>query len=119
MVMGRNLVMGRKIITILLMYTRAQRDGLWDLHIYAFRKMLPYYYRYKHTNYARWGTVYLAEMHQLPKEVTNEFQKGNVVVKGTNKLFNQVSPDHNQERLNNVCKAGGGIAGITKKTRQL
>ena len=34
-------------------------------------------------------------------------------------LFNQVSPDHIQEWLNNVGKAGGGIVGITKKTRRL
>ena len=77
--------------------------------------MLPYYYRYNHTNYARWSTVYLTEMHQLPQEVANEFQKDNFVVKDTNKLFNQVSPDHSQKRLNNFGKAGGRIVGITKK----
>ena len=76
--------------------------------------MLPYYYRYNHTNYARWGTVY-----QLPEEVDNEFQKGNFVVKDTNKQFNQVPSDHSQEWLNNVGKAGGGIVGITKNTTAL
>ena len=30
-----------EMVGILLMYTRAQRDGLWYLHLYAFRKMLP------------------------------------------------------------------------------
>jgi len=43
--------------------------------------------RYDHTNYARWGTKYLNEIHQLPAEV---------------------------EWLNGIGKKGGGIIGITK-----
>lgn len=41
--------------------------------------MAPVFFRYDHTNYARWGTVYLAEMSVLPKEVLEEFQAGNFV----------------------------------------
>ena len=41
-----------EMVTILLMFTRAQRDGIWDLHIWAFGQMLPYMMRYVHTNYA-------------------------------------------------------------------
>ena len=77
---------------------------------------VAYYYRYNHTHYARWGTVYLAEMHKLPQEVPNEFQKENFVVKDTNKLFNQVSPDHSQEWLNNGRR---GDSWHYKKTRRL
>jgi len=36
--------------------------------------MLPYFIRYNQTNYARWGTIYLNEMHQLPTEVKTEFE---------------------------------------------
>ena len=49
------------MVAILLQYTRAQRDGIWDLHPYSFSQMLPYF----NLNYARLGPVYLAEMHQL------------------------------------------------------
>ena len=64
------------MISILLQFTRAQRDGIWDLHLHSFSLMLPYFMRYDHLNYARWGPVYLAEMHQLPEPVLSEFQMG-------------------------------------------
>lgn len=49
-----------EMVNILLRFTKAQRDGLWDLHFSAFRGMLQYFHQYNHTNYARWGCVYLA-----------------------------------------------------------
>ena len=65
---------------ILLLFTRAQKEGNWKLHLYAFREMLPFFMRYNHTNYARWGTVYLNEMHQLPPEIEHEYDQGHFVV---------------------------------------
>ena len=103
-----------QMVQLLLHFTRAQREGLWDLHLYAFRAMLPYFMRYNHINYARWGTIYLNEMHQLPPEVKDEFMKGNFVVKRGHQRFNQVDPDQSQEWLNGTGKKGGGIIGITK-----
>ena len=64
--------------------------------------MLPFFQRYDHTNYARWGAVYIAEMNQLPQEVQTEFEQGNFVVKRSNQKFNQVDPDHSQEWLNGI-----------------
>ncbi len=107
------------MVSILLMFTRAQRDGIWDLHLFSFRCMLPYFMRYDHTNYARWGPVYLAEMHQLPAKVLEEFKKGNFVVKQSAANFNQVSPDQAQEWLNATGKKGGGVVGITKTASAL
>ena len=103
-----------KMVTILLMFTRAQRDGIWDLHLSAFGQMLPFFMRYDHTNYAHWGTVYLAQMNQLPQEVLTEFQNGNFVVKRSDSQFNQVDPDQAQEWMNAIGKTSGGIVGITK-----
>lgn len=103
-----------QMVQILLLFTRAQRDGIWELHLSAFRSMLPYFMRYNHTNYARWGTVYLNDMHQLSQEVKKEFDAGNFVIKRTPHRFNQVDPDQSQEWLNAVGKNGGGIIGITK-----
>ncbi|CAH3188967.1 unnamed protein product [Porites lobata] len=98
-----------EMVRILLLFIRAQREGLWQLHLYAFHKMLPFFHRYDHTNYARWGAVYLAEMKQLPAEVQAEFDDGNWVVKGSPRVFNQVDPDQGQEWLNGTGKRGGGI----------
>ena len=43
--------------------------------------MLPFFMWYNHHNYARWGSVYLSEMQQLPAKVKAEFERGNFVVK--------------------------------------
>ena len=75
--------------------------------------MLPFFYRYDHTNYAQWGAVYIAQMKQLPLEVKIEFDKGNWVVKGSSWIFNQVNPDQAQECLNGAGKKGGGIVGVS------
>ena len=103
-----------KMVQILLLFTRAQREGQWDLHLYAFQEMLPFFHRYDHTNYARWGPIYLAQMKQLPPEVQAEFENGNWVVKGSSRKFNQVDPDQALEWLNGTGKRGGGIVGITR-----
>ncbi|KAL2094651.1 hypothetical protein ACEWY4_009370 [Coilia grayii] len=103
-----------EMVQILLLFIRSQREGNWGLHLYAFQEMLPYFHRYDHTNYARWGPVYLAQMKQLPAEVQDEFDSGNWVVKGSSRRFNQVDPDQAQEWMNGVGKKSGGIIGITK-----
>ncbi len=108
-----------EMVSILLLFTRALRDGIWNLHLQSFRMMLPYFMRYDHYNYARWGPVYLTEMHQLPTAVLSEFEKGNFVVKRSVRKFNQVDPDQAQEWLNGVGKKGGGIVGITKTSSAL
>lgn len=69
---------------------------------------------YGHTNYARWGTIYVSEMHQLLPEVQEEYDKGDFVVKRTGQPFNEVDPDQCQKWLNGIRKKRGGIIGITK-----
>jgi len=102
------------MVSILLCFTRAQRDGSWNRHLYALKRMLPFLFRYDRVNYARWGTVYLAEMSVLPPEVLLEFQEGNFVVKRTDRRFNQVSADQSTEWLNATGKKSGGLVGITR-----
>ena len=63
--------------------------------------------------------MYLAQMKQLPVEVQTEFDKGNGVVKGSSREFNQVDPDQGQEWLNGTGKRGGGIVRITTTTAAL
>ena len=36
---------------ILLHFICAQQNGNWELHLFAFRSILPYFMRYNHTNY--------------------------------------------------------------------
>ena len=46
----------------------------WDVHVYAFKRMLPFLFMYDHANYARWSTANLAEMTVLTPEILHEFQ---------------------------------------------
>ena len=103
-----------EMVETLLHFTRAKCDGIWYLHVRSFSSMLPYFMRYNHHNYGKWGTIYLADMMQLQKPVLDEFQQGNFVVKRSQKKFNQVDVDHGQEWLIRAGKTGGGIIGITK-----
>ena len=34
-----------EMVSILLMFTRAQREGNWDLYLHSFRRMLPYFFQ--------------------------------------------------------------------------
>ncbi len=49
----------------------------------------------------------------------NEFRRGNFVVKGSEKTFNQVDPDHSLEWINGVGKRSGGIVGISRITKTI
>lgn len=106
-----------EMVSILLVFTCPQRKS--DLYLHIFHQMLPYFVRYSHLKYARWGSVHISEMNQLPKEVLEEFKKGKFVVKWIENKFNQVSPDHNFGWLNGIGKRGGGIVGITKTSSTL
>ena len=46
------------MVETLLHFTRAERDGIWDLHAHSFSSMLPYFMRYDHHNYGN-GVQYI------------------------------------------------------------
>jgi hypothetical protein len=79
--------------------------------------MLPWMTVYDHTNYARWGTIYLAEMKYLETSqpiIHQEFMNGNFIVRCGKGRFNQVPIDQVTEWQNRVCKISNGIIGITR-----
>ena len=69
------------MVEMLQHFLRAQRESNWDLHMWAFKQMIPYFHLYNHTNYAHWRLIYVHLMHALPTEVKGEFHKGNWTVK--------------------------------------
>ena len=108
------------MVHILLNYVRAERDGIWDLHLSSVAQMLPYFFAFDKINYSRWISVYLADMRLLPQTapaVHNEFVKGNHPVKRTpNSKFNQVWTDMGIEQtINRENKTKGGIIGFSQK----
>ena len=66
-----------EMVSILLMFSRAQREAIWDLYLHSLRHMFPIFFRYVHLNYAKLGSVYISGMYHLPKDVLKEFKKGN------------------------------------------
>ena len=68
-------------------------------------------------SYARWATLYYADMLNLEQgapEVYQECVGDNFVVKKTNGAYNQVPIDYPTEWVNKLCKFSNGIIGITK-----
>ena len=85
-----------QIVQIMLDFIRPDRVGNWQLHLDSFAAMLPWLTIYDHTNYTKWGPVYLADMKSLEEtahEIHREFQMGNFVVRRSTHCFNQVPVD--------------------------
>ena len=55
-----------EMVSLLLRLIRATLEGNWSLHLDSIRRMLPWYFTYDHTNYARYLPVYLVQMMLLP-----------------------------------------------------
>ena len=63
-----------------MLYTRAEREGDWPLHLEAVKQMMPYFYASGHVNYAWYGLFYLRSMDKLPVEIRGRFMKGEHVI---------------------------------------
>ena len=79
--------------------------------------MLPYFFRYEHVNYARWGTVYLAEMSTLPPEVLFGVS-GRQLRSETNRTTLQAGLSRPKHRMATWTKSGD-LVGITRITSAL
>ena len=78
------------MVFILLRYNR---DGIWQLHLTSWAEIVPFFYAFDHTKYARWVPVYLADMHRLHKTALAVYEQlavGTYQVKGFKGRFNQV-----------------------------
>ena len=50
------------MVSIILLFIRADRAVDWNLHLSSSKEMLPLMMLYDHINYARRGVVYLLDM---------------------------------------------------------
>ena len=107
------------MVQILLRFIRAEREGIWSLHLASLNEMVPYMFEYDHNTYARWVPIYLSDMQNLPSsapEVFSEFEAGNFVVKRAHGSFNQIWTDMALEQsINKHAKGHGGLTGMTRK----
>lgn len=101
-----------KMVSTLLQFLRAEREGNWNVHLSSLAEMLPWIMVYDHTNYSRWAPVYLFHMQQLPvtvPEVSQQFEAGNFGVKRSGRPFSQIATDQALEHVNRTGKVAGGI----------
>ena len=82
------------MVSVLLHFIRAEREGGLALHLSSFAAMLPWFAIYDHVNYTCWGSVYLADMHQLESkhpDVYEQFMAGNFVVKRVSRFHSIIN----------------------------
>ena len=100
---------------------RADRDGDWTLYLQSVQALLPIFAAFDSTNYLRWCSLYLKDMHQLPEtapDVHQSFMAGKFVVKRTQGKFNAVGADMALEQtINRSQKSASGIIGNTRKKK--
>ena len=66
--------------------TRSDRGGNWNLHLQTVQTLLPIFMAFDSTNYIRWGSLYLEDMHKLPQaspEIHIAFQESRFAIKRT------------------------------------
>ena len=104
------------MVSLLLTFIRATREGNWSLHLECIREMLPCYFAYDRVNYARYLRVYLLHMIQLPRthpEAQMMLENGDFGVQRTTEhFFAKLPVDQDIEQtLNRSTKTKGGIVG--------
>lgn len=105
-----------KLIEIMLLFVRASRQGLWELHLASLERFVKFFFAYDQQNYARLSPVYLSEMYALQENdsMSWEFLKsGNFSVNKSTASFCALGTDLEQE--NRKLKILGGISGIANK----
>ena len=108
-----------QMVKLLLAYIASERNGDIKGHINTFSNMLAYDFACNHLNYARWGSVYIAEMHlleELHPEIFEEFLNGKHIINRSlqeEKYFSGVWSDMAIEQsINRDCGSLGGLTGL-------
>ena len=69
------------------MFIRATRQVDWDLHLFAFRSMIPWFFACDKVNYARYGSAYWLEMTSLEKTHPGLFVDILIIMEGCHSTF--------------------------------
>ena len=111
-----------EMVTCLLSFIRATRESDWSAHIVSFRRLLPWFFAYDHANYARYGTLYYAEMTKLEETHTEVFEalteRGYFTFQSRHHSpFSSIACDQAIEQtVNRDSKSQGGLIGFTRKS---
>lgn len=95
-----------KMFEVLLLFTRASRQGLWKLHLASLNKMVNYFFAHDQINYARLTPLYLATMCELEESdpTTWKYLEENFSIAKSNIPFTAIGSDHAMEQENKILK---------------
>lgn len=106
-----------EMVLLLLRFIRATRQGNWSLHKACMKDMLPWFFAYDRTNYARYGSVYWCTMATLATthpDAEDALASGELSVQRSDHPFAQVAVDMAIEQtVNRDTKTPGGLIGMS------
>jgi hypothetical protein len=100
---------------LLLAFVRSLRQGDYQLFKECLKQMIPWFYLFDHIHYARWLSVHIKDLQELPEkcpEVDHQFNLGNFVVRKTRNPFSALAIDQAHEQHNAEIKGSGGAIGL-------
>lgn len=107
---------------LLFSFIRSQREGNYKLYVESLQAMIPYMFVMDHYHYARWLSVHVSDLQELPSDamdVHRAFLDGNFVTQKSTRKFSAMAHDQIHEQQNAIVKGDGGVIGITENEAAL
>ena len=105
-----------------LTFVYSLRAGDFQLYLESIEKLIPYFFAFNHTNYARWLPIHFLDMINLKEkhpDLYEKFVQGCFVVRKSQRAFSGISIDQAHEQNNKYVKGDGGEIGLTENSTQL
>lgn len=101
--------------TLLLSFVRSLRERNYTLFKECLKLMLPWFFLMDHIHYARWLSVHLKDLEELPihsPDTHAEFSRGNFAIQKSCNPFSAIAVDQAHEQHNKNIKGDGGTVGL-------
>lgn len=101
----------------LLQFVRSERTANFDLYVETLTLFLPWFFALDMTNYARWASVHVRDLANLPEkhpDLYYEFQRGRFVARKSIRPFSAIALDQAHEQVNARLKGDGGICYLNR-----
>ena len=111
-----------KMYELFLLFTRATRQSLCDLHLASLEAMIPYFFVHNLQNYARLIPLYIAQMRNIKiygEETWKFFENGHFSVNKSHFPFTAIGAYHGIEQLKRELKVAGGVKGLLQNENTL
>lgn len=111
-----------KLELSILLFVQSLRESNYTLYVQALTELVPWFFALDHTHYARWISVSLSDLSQLPSkhpDIVQQFESGNFTVKRTARAFSAIAIDQAHEQNNKIIKDEGGAVGIITDQKKL